>query len=34
MTPFKRYTPEDLTGQNVIQWMIPKSIKEFIKGYK
>ncbi len=31
MTPFKRYIPEDLTVINVIKWMIPKSIKEFIK---
>jgi len=34
MTPFKRYIPEDLTVINVIKWMIPKSIKEFIKGEK
>lgn len=34
MTPFKRYIPEDLTVINVIKWMIPKSIKEFIKGLK
>jgi len=34
MTPFKRYIPEDLTVINVIKWMIPKSIKEFIKGKK
>ncbi len=32
MTPFKRYIPEDLTIINVIKWMIPKSIKEFVKG--
>lgn len=32
MTPFKKYIPEDLTLINVIKWMIPKSIKEFIKG--
>lgn len=31
MTPFKRYIPEDVTVLNVIKWMIPKSIKEFIK---
>jgi lipopolysaccharide biosynthesis glycosyltransferase len=31
MTPFKRYIPEDLTMINVIKWMIPKNIKEFIK---
>jgi len=30
-TPFKRYIPEDLTVINVIKWIIPKSIKEFIK---
>lgn len=34
MTPFKRYIPEDLTVINVMKWMIPKSIKEFIKGLK
>ena len=34
MTPFKRYIPEDLTVINVIKWMIPRSIKEFIKGLK
>lgn len=34
MTPFKRYIPEDLTVINVTKWMIPKSIKEFIKGMK
>lgn len=34
MTPFKRYIPNDLTVANVIKWMIPKSIKEFIKGFK
>lgn len=34
MTPFKRYFPEDLTVINVIKWMIPRSIKEFIKGLK
>ncbi|MDY0193866.1 MAG: glycosyltransferase family 8 protein [Aliarcobacter butzleri] len=34
MTPFKRYSPEDLTVINVIKWMIPRSIKEFIKGIK
>lgn len=34
MTPFKRYIPEDLTVINVIKWMIPKSIKEFIKRMK
>lgn len=34
MTPFKRYFPEDLTVINMIKWMIPKSIKEFIKGVK
>jgi len=33
MTPFKRYIPNDLTVVNVIKWMIPKSIKEFIKGF-
>lgn len=33
MTPFKRYIPEDLTVVNVIKWMIPKSIKEYIKKY-
>lgn len=34
MTPFQRYIPEDLTVINVIKWMIPKSVKEFIKGQK
>ncbi len=34
MTPFKRCFPEDLTVINVIKWMIPKSIKKFIKGLK
>ena len=34
MTPFKRYIPEDLTVLNAIKWMIPKSIKEFLKGFK
>lgn len=32
MTPFKRYVPEDLTVVNVVKWMIPKGVKEFIKG--
>lgn len=32
MTPFKRYIPEDLTVLNVVKWITPKSIKEFIKG--
>jgi lipopolysaccharide biosynthesis glycosyltransferase len=32
MTPFKRYISEDLTVINVIKWIIPQSIKEFIKG--
>lgn len=31
ITPFKRYIPEDLTVWNVIKWMIPKNIKEFLK---
>ncbi|MEM2538329.1 MAG: glycosyltransferase family 8 protein [Candidatus Methanomethylicia archaeon] len=31
MTPFKRYIPEDLTLLNLIKWLIPNSIKNFIK---
>lgn len=34
MTPFKRYLPEDLTVFNATKWMIPNSIKTFIKKQK
>ena len=34
MTPYKRYIPEDLNIINIIKWIIPKSIKKFIKEIK
>jgi len=34
MTPFKRYIPEDLTVVNVIKWMIPNKIKDFLNAYR
>lgn len=34
MTPFKRYVPEDLTAINTIKWMIPTTIKEYLKRLK
>ena len=34
MTPFKRYIPEDITMLNVIKWMLPIKVKEFLKRLK